>query len=109
MKFEELKPLADTEYKMLDDDIIFFMNDDDNFYRRYYYPMILKIKAERNDPSFNYKKVVAPVLNKGMNEYCRRFEEVEVEKVKEYVDTKDLMKKIYDKECGQIEQGKYDS
>ena len=109
MKIEDIKqPLADVEYKTLDDDIVFFMNDDDDFYRRHYYPMVLKIKAERNVPNFNYKKVIAPVLNKGMNRYCRTFDQIETDKVKEFVNTTDLMKKIYDTECKNIEQGRYD-
>ena len=64
----------DVKFDLVDD-ASFFMRNDPTFYRKEYFPTVNKIaELHRSGKKFDHKKHLGPVVEKGINAYCSKFD-----------------------------------
>ena len=98
----------ELNYDIVDDAHVHMRNDKD-FYRQEYFPTMSKMASlHRGSKSFDPKLVVMPMINRGINSYCKKYN---IAKMPDEVFKQDhrnaLFDKIYSEEIKEIEKGEY--
>ena len=98
----------ELNYDIVDDAHVHMRNDKD-FYRQEYFPTMNKMASlHRGSKSFDPKLVVMPMINRGINSYCKKYN---IAKMPDEVFKQDhrnaLFDKIYSEEIKEIEKGEY--
>ena len=91
------------------DDTCVFMKNDPMFYRKQYYPSIATIAdMHREGSNKDPKKVLMPMIEKGINEYCRKYGIANMpDDIYRNEDRTAIFDKIYKEEMEQIQKGEY--
>ena len=103
-----IKQEQELNYDIVDDAHVHMRNDKD-FYRQEYFPTMNKMASlHRGSKSFDPKLVVMPMINRGINSYCKKYN---IAKMPDEVFKQDhrnaLFDKIYSEEIKEIEKGEY--
>ena len=91
------------------DDAHVHMKNDKEFYRKEYYPTISRIADMHRGPKdFDPKEYIMPMINKGINSYCKKYDIARMpDDIFKNDHRKALFDKIYNEEMEQISQGDY--
>ena len=90
------------------DDLAIFMRNDPMFYRQKMFPCIMRMKdAYDGQKSIVPQKVIGPVVDEGMEQYCEKFKLGSRDKIFKLEDRDEAINKIYGEEMKMIETGAY--
>jgi hypothetical protein len=110
MKINELTETEDMGFDFdVVDDAIVFMKNDPMFYRKQYYPAMTKIAdAHRAGKNVDQRKILSPVVEKGIADYCRKFKLAsQPDEVFNQNDREAIIDRIFSEEMEQIDKGDY--
>ena len=91
------------------EDTLVYMRNEPMFYRREYYPVMTQLAdSHRAKSSSNVREMIMPLINKGINAYCKKYNLAAMPDDVFGEDTRNkLFDKIYNEEIEQIKKGEY--
>lgn len=91
------------------EDAIVFMRNDPMFYRRQYYPTVTKLAdLTRSGKSCDKMKLFAPVIEDGLNQYCRKFKLADqADEIFNQDDRTAIIDRVFSEEMDLIKKGEY--
>jgi|TARA_B110000971_G_C19828088_1_gene416587 hypothetical protein len=91
------------------EDTLVYMRNDPMFYRREYFPAVSKLAdCQRSGKDADPKKLLASMVEKGCDEYCRKFNLARSsEDIYTAEDRNNLLQKIHSEETENIKEGDY--
>jgi hypothetical protein len=104
----EITETIDVGFDLVDDTCM-HMRNDPNFYRREYFPTMAKIAdMQREGNNDNPRKIIMPMIEKGITDYCSKYEIAGHPDDAYNNDHRTaIYDKIYQEEMKAIEQGDY--
>jgi len=110
MKLTELDNKIDKKlpYSLVDDAIA-YMRNDPQFYRKIYFPAVSKMSdLHRAGKKIDTKKLMGPVVDKGMHSYCKKYKlRRRPSDLFNLDDRQALMDRVCSEELEQIRKGSY--
>jgi len=110
MKLDDLHKNKDDKMPFsVTDDTLVFMRNDPAFYRRVYYPAVTKMAdLHRAGKKVDTKKIMGPVVDKGMHSYCKKYNlKRRPSDLFDLDDRQVLLDKVCSEELEQIRKGAY--
>tara|TARA_B110000977_G_C10706079_1_gene349325 strand:+ start:146 stop:487 length:342 start_codon:yes stop_codon:yes gene_type:complete len=111
VKIYEVTEVQENEELDFDivEDTCAFMRNDSQFYRKQFFPVMSKIaEMHRDGKKINHRKHMGPMIERGINEYCNKFDIARSpDEVFTQTDRDALIDKLFGEEMEQIKQGDY--
>jgi hypothetical protein len=110
MRIDEFTQKDNTDLPFdIVDDMAVYMRNDPMFYRKEYLPVVFKMKDMiDSNQAVNGETMFTPVIEKGINSYCRRYDVGRrPEELLSDDELKGLVEKLYSEEISSIKKGVY--
>jgi hypothetical protein len=110
MKINEFSNQPDNSLNFnVVDDAAVYMRNDPVFYRKEFFPTMTKLADLHSaGKKFDHKKIMAPMIEKGINGYCKKYNIGKTpEDIFKQPDRDELLDKLFSEEINEIKKGEY--